>query len=161
MFISSKYAYSRYRKVTFCDLSSDPADKCSWVRCSLGQIEKHRAVALAPGTLCWIAFFTIVFLPKAVSEIAYSLFVKKVCKTSQSTNNFMRNKKGGVRKAHTQQELIWSRDMKSSNKGLYGKVWDYQWHFCLDFLLVLFIFRSPRSLNLLPSFWEITVVSRI
>lgn len=60
MVLASKYAYSRYRKANFCDISSDPADKCSCVRCSLGWIEKHRAVALAPGTLCWIVCFSIV-----------------------------------------------------------------------------------------------------
>lgn len=60
MFIVSNYAYSRYKKMNFCDVISDTADKCSCVRCSLGWIEKHRAVALAPGILWWLAFFTVV-----------------------------------------------------------------------------------------------------
>lgn len=60
IFIVSKYAYLRYRKVNFCDVTSDPADKCSCMRCSLGWVEKSRVVALAPVTLCWISFFTVV-----------------------------------------------------------------------------------------------------
>lgn len=105
MVLASKYAYSRYRKVNFCDISSNPADKCSCVRCSLGWIEKQSS---SPGP--W-------------SSVLDSLFHHCVLAKSSSRNSIQVSLLRGYAKQAKAPRTFWDTKWMELGKPILSRSW--------------------------------------